>query len=201
MIPLGFFQIFVIVKINNIWVYPHTLPILLNQGVISELKACTHKKNANPTFQRHFPLGMGSIFVPVTVLHSSNCHALLWNPQCTPLAGAFLDYCSLWSAFCVPLDMGQILTWGAESHTVWILLMSQRNLPFFYSPVPGPAPGRVFPISQTDKGKKTTWNTSKCWAAQNNSFNYYNEMSWGVPAWHCSFCARLFCDKTEEKKK
>lgn len=76
MIPLGFFQIFIIVKINNIWVYYLTLPILLNQGAISELKACT-QKNANPTFQRHLPLAMGSIFVPVTVLHSSNCHALL----------------------------------------------------------------------------------------------------------------------------
>lgn len=144
-------------------------------GAIFELKACT-QKNANPTFQRHLPLGMGSIFVPVTVLHSSNCHALLWNPQYAPLASVFLDYCSLWSAFCVPLDMGQILTWGAESCTMWILFVSQRNLAF-YSSVPGPAPGRVFPISQTDKGKKTTWNTSKSWAAQNNSFNYYNEMS------------------------
>lgn len=129
MIPLGFFQIFIIIEINNIWVYLHTLPILLNQGAIFELKAHT-PKNANPTFQRHLPLGMGSIFVPVTVLHSSNCHTLLRNPQYAPLASVFLDYCSLCSAFCVPLDMGQILTWAAESHTVWILHMSQRNLPF-----------------------------------------------------------------------
>lgn len=89
-----------------------------------------HTKNVNPRFERHLPLGIRSIFVPVTIFHSSNCHALLWNPQYAPLASVFLNYCSLWSAFCVPFDMGQILTWGAESCIMWILFVSQRNLPF-----------------------------------------------------------------------
>lgn len=178
MIPLGFLQIFIIAKINNIWVYPHTLHILLNQAAIFELKACA-QRNANPTFQRHLPPRMGSISVPVTVLHSSNCHGLLWNPQYVPVASVFLDYCSLWSAFCVPLDMGQILTWGAESYTMCILYMSQRN---FLFPCTWASPWQSLPHFPDRQGKENHLKhikelKSSSWAAQNNSFNYYDEMS------------------------
>lgn len=168
-----------------------------------------HTKNANPKFQRHLPLGIGSIFVPVTVLHSSNCHAPLWNPQYTPLASVFLDYCSLWSAFCVPFDTGQILTWGAESCIMWILFLSPRSLPFSVPLSLGQylAESPLFPRQTREK---STWTTSKHWTVQNSSFNCYYKMSQAVPAWYCSFCAHLgflfgfvlfFCQKTEHWKK
>jgi len=60
-------------------------------------------------------------------------------------------------------------------HNVDLTCVSKKSS-FFYSPVPGPTPGIVSPISQTDKGK-STWNTSKHWAAQNNSFSYYYKTS------------------------
>lgn len=67
MIPLSFFQIFIIVQINNIWVYPYTLSILLNQGAISELKARTQKKLQIPHFKGTFHLEW-DLFLSCTAL-------------------------------------------------------------------------------------------------------------------------------------
>lgn len=148
------------------------MPFLFNQVAIFELKAYT-QKNANPKFQRHLPLGIGSIFIPVTILNSSNCHAPVWNPQCTPLTSIFLDYCSLWSAFCVPFDMGQISTWGTESCIMWILFVSQRNL--FLFPCTWANTWQSFLRFPDRQGKKHL-KPSKAQSIQNNSFNYYYKM-------------------------
>lgn len=101
------------------------MPFLFNQVAIFELKA--HKKMQIPNFKGTFHLEL-DLFSSLWL----SCAALIVmphsNPQCAPLASLFLDYCSLWSAFCVLFEMDQILTWGAESCVRWILFVSQRNL-------------------------------------------------------------------------
>lgn len=75
------------------------------------------------------------------------------------------------------------------------LICVSKKSSLFYSHIPGPKPGRVSPISQADKRKRTE-NPAKHGAAQNNSFYYYYKLSLGVPTLYCSFRAYAFCQKT-----
>lgn len=101
------------------------MPFHFNQVAIFELKA--HKKMQIPNFKGTFHLEL-DLFSSLWL----SCAALIVmphsNPLCAPLASLFLDYCSLWSAFCVLFEMDQILTWDPESCIRWILFVSQRNL-------------------------------------------------------------------------
>lgn len=80
------------------------------------------------------------------------------------------------------------------THNVALVRVS-KNSSSSYSPVRGPTSGTVSPVSQTDRGK-STWNTSKRWAAQNNSFNYYYKVSEGVASLWGWFLSG-FCQKPE----
>lgn len=168
------------------------MPFLFNQVAIFELKA--HKKMQIPNFKGTFHLEL-DLFSSLWL----SCAALIVmphsNPQCAPLASLFLDYCSLWSAFCVLFEMDQILTWGAESCVRWILFVSQRNLLCSIPTYLGQNLAEFPPFPRQTREKRTE-NPAKHGAAQNNSFYYYYKLSLGVPTLYCSFRAYAFCQKT-----